>query len=102
MGDPGAASGAPGAAKGSHVLCSRCGAEAKRFKTESIWVWDDFEAGVGHWLHTCAQCIMTRENLSAIQAAKAWIIDNSRAVASVLHACTPFFALGLGAHPHSP
>ena len=76
VGDPGAASSAS-----SLVRCSKCGSEGKRFKTESVWEWDDQEAEQGHWLHTCAQCIMTREGLPTLQAAKAWIFDNSRAVA---------------------
>ena len=101
VGDPGAAKGDPGAAKASLVLCSNCGAEAKRFKTESVWEWDDQEAEEGHWLHTCAQCIMTREGLPTIQAAKAWIMDNSQAAASVLLALTPCFTRVLSAHPHA-
>ena len=82
-------------------MCCGCGAETKRFKAESVWAWDDFEAGEGHWLHTCAQCIMTRESLPTIRAAKAWIFDNSGAVASVPHACMPFFTLVIGEHPHT-
>ena len=81
VGDPGTAKGDAGAAKGSLVLCSKCGSEGKRFKMESVWEWDDREAETGHWLHTCAQCIMTREGLPTFNAAKAWIMDNSRAVA---------------------
>ena len=102
MGDPGAAKGGGGAAKGSLVLCSKCGSEGKRFKMESIWEWDDQEAEEGHWLHTCAQCIMTREDLPTLQAAKAWITETSRAVTSVLPECLSNFTQLFSKHHVHP
>ena len=70
-----------GTASASLVPCSKCGSEGKHFKMESVWAWDDQEAEEGHWLHTCVECIMTREDLPTLQAAQAWIMDNSKAVA---------------------
>ena len=70
-----------GTASASLVPCSNCGSEGKRFKMESVWEWDDQEAGVGHWLHTCVECIMDREDLPNAKAALAWILANSKGVA---------------------
>ena len=98
---PGVASGSagdPGDGKGagkrnvkrvraSPVACGTCGREGKRFKMESVWDCDVREPEVGQWLHTCAKCIMERENLSSVQAAQAWIIDTAQVVASALPRC---------------
>ena len=74
---------------GSKVVCFKCGEEGKRFKMESVWELDDQKEAGGHWLHTCAVCIMTREGFSSVEAAQAWIIDTARAVTSVLLQCIP-------------
>ena len=75
--------------QGSLVVCFKCSKEGKRFKMESVWEWDDQKEAGGHWLHTCAVCIMTREGFSSVEAAQAWIIDTARAVTSVLLQCIP-------------
>ena len=62
MDGKGTGKGDANAVKGSFVVCGTWGSEGKRFKMESIREWDDQEAEEGHWLHTCAQCIMTRED----------------------------------------
>ena len=73
--------------RASPVACGTCGREGKRFKMESVWDCDVREPEVGQWLHTCAKCIMERENLSSVQAAQAWIIDTAQVVASALPRC---------------
>ena len=90
-GDPGDGKGA-GKRNGKRartcpVVCIRCGEEGKRFKMESVWDCDVREPEVGQWLHTCAKCIMEREELSSVQAAQAWIVDTARAVTSVPPEC---------------
>ena len=67
--------------RGSPVACGGCGNTGKRFKMESIWDCDERDREVGEWLHTCAECIMTREGLPTLQAAKAWIVESAPAVA---------------------
>ena len=69
--------------QGSPVACGTCGREGKRFKMESVWDWAGEDPAVGQWLHTCAECIMVREDFSTIQAAQAWIFDTASAVTSV-------------------
>ena len=95
VGDPGEAE------KGSLVRCSKCSSEGKRFKLECAWEWDDQEAGEGHWLRTCAACIMNREGLETLEAAKHWISENARAVASVLPEYQSGFTSVFSAHPHA-
>ena len=69
------------------MACFKCGEEGRRFKMESIWDCDEQDPEVGQWLHTCAKCIMEREELTTVQAAQAWIFDTARAVASVPPGC---------------
>ena len=90
-GDPGGGKGAGKTngtrAKTCPVVCLRCNEEGKRFKMESVWDCDEREPEVGRWLHTCAKCIMEREDLSSVQAAQAWIVDTAQVVASALPGC---------------
>ena len=90
-GDPGDGKGAGkrnvNRVRGSPVACGTCGREGKRFKMESVWDWDGQDPEVGQWLHTCAECIMAREDFSTLQAAQAWIFDTAWAVTSVPPEC---------------
>ena len=90
-GDPGDGKGAGKRnvkrARASPVACFVCGREGKRFKMESVWDCDEQDPEDGEWLHTCAECIMAREDLSTLQAAQAWIFDTARAVTSVPPEC---------------
>ena len=90
-GDPGGGKGAGKTngtrAKACPVVCIRCNEEGKRFKMESVWDWAGQDPTVGQWLHTCAECIMAREDFSTLQAAQAWIFDTARAVTSVPPEC---------------
>ena len=102
MDGKGTGKGDANAVKGSFVVCGTWGSEGKRFKMESIREWDDQEAEEGHWLYTCAQCIMTREDLPTLQAAKAWITETSRAVTSVLPECLSNFTQLFSKHHVHP
>ena len=82
--------------RGSPVACGTCGESGKRFKFESIWVCDKEDRRVGKWLHTCPGCIMTREDLPSIAAARVWIWQNASDVASVPPECMQNRAPGFG------
>ena len=86
-GGKGAGKGNVSRKRGSPVACGICSREGKRFKMESVWDCDAQDPEVGEWLHTCAECIMAREDLSTLQAAQAWIFDTARAVTSVPPEC---------------